>query len=95
MARRTHLSVSDFTNLLIRYYQCDSSAYSVDGELRQGNRAHAALEYLFELGDALPHHPDDRLFRFDPSHIILLPAPPFAGLFEALGRFSASSKTSD
>jgi hypothetical protein len=93
MARRTHLSVSDFTKLLMRYYQCDSSAYSVDGELRHGNRAHAALEYLFELGDALPHRPEDRLFQFDPSDILLRPAPPFAGLFKALGRCSGQSET--
>jgi hypothetical protein len=54
MSETTSLSVGDFTRILVLYYQCDSSAYSVDGQLMNDQRAHAALEFLYKLGDKLP-----------------------------------------
>jgi len=84
MREGTHLSVEDFSRLLVVYYQCDSSSYSVDGELLEGKRAHASLEFLYSLGDALPSKEGEKLFIMDSGLGILRPREPFIPLFEKI-----------
>jgi DNA-binding transcriptional regulator YiaG len=84
MSQRTNLSVEDFTRILVQYYQCDSSAYSVDGELLEGKRAHAALEFLYSLGDKLPSKEGEKLFIMDSGLGIVRPREHLIRLFEKI-----------
>ena len=84
MSETTSLSVEDFTRILVLYYQCDSSAYSVDGELMNDQRAHAALEFLYKLGDKLPSIEGETLLVKDSAKWVLRPSDPFIGLFEEI-----------
>lgn len=95
MSSKTHLSQADFTKLLVWYYQCDSSAYSVDGELFDGRRAHAALEFLYELGQSLPEKTGDALFVTDAALGMLRPSPPFLPLFASILRCASDWTDSD
>jgi|GEM_PF-6584244 len=84
MSNRTHLSVEDFSRLLVVYYQCDSSSYSVDGELMEGERAYPALEFLYSIGDALPSKEGEKLFIMDSGLEILRPREHLIRLFEKI-----------